>query len=253
MRFIDLHSHLLPGIDDGSSSIVETVEMLRIAHRRGTRGIVATPHAFQPMFATHSLVALCGAFSRMMEELTDLASYSDHSFLKEMEVHLGSENLVTPEFLQALEERKVLTLNGSRYLLVEFPLFMPFPLIESAALQILEREMIPVLAHVERYEAFHQRPECLKDLKTRGCVIQVNADSIGKGRKDENSQLAVSLASQGVLDVIASDGHDASARPPEVQSAFDRLAKELSEEKLNTWMSENPSRILANQNLESTE
>ena len=253
MRFIDLHSHLLPGIDDGSSSIVETVEMLRIAHRRGTRGIVATPHAFQPMFATHSLVALCGAFSRMMEQLQDYSHYSEHSFLKEVDVYLGAENLVSPEFLGALERREVLALNGSRYLLVEFPLSMAFPLAESAVEQILERELVPVLAHVERYEFCHQRPECLEDLKRRGCVIQVNADSIGKGREDENSKLAVSLASQGVLDVIASDGHDASARPPEVQSAFDRLAKELSEEKLNTWMSENPSRILANQDLESSE
>jgi len=249
MRFIDLHCHLLPGVDDGPSSIVETVEMLRIAHQRGTRGIVATPHVFQPMFATRSQVALCGSFSRMTEELTDLASYSDHSFLHEIEVHLGAENLVTAEFLQALEERKVLTLSGSRYLLVEFPLFMPFPLIVSAVDQILEREMIPVLAHVERYEAFDQELERLDDLRHRGCVIQVNAEAFSNGGANERSTLALSLAKSGLVDVIASDGHDLKVRQPEVRSAFERLSEEFSEEVVQQWMSENPARILANQEL----
>jgi protein-tyrosine phosphatase len=252
MRFIDLHCHLLPGIDDGSNSIVETVEMLRIAHQRGTRGIVATPHVFQPMFATRSQVALCGSFSRMTEELTDMASYSDHSFLEEIEVHLGSENLVTPEFLQALGESKVLTLGGSRYLLVEFPLFMPFPLIVSAVDQILEREMIPVLAHVERYEAFHEELERLDDLRHGGCVIQVNAEAFGNGHSNERSELALSLAKSGLVDVIASDGHDLKVRPPDVSGAFDYLSREFSEQSLSRWMSENPARILADQDLPST-
>jgi protein-tyrosine phosphatase len=251
MRFIDLHCHLLPGIDDGSSSIVETVEMLRIAHQRGTRGIVATPHVFQPMFATRSQVALCGSFSRMMEELTDMASYSDHSFLQEIEVHLGAENLVTPEFLQALEERKVLTLNGSRYLLVEFPLFMPFPLIVSAVDQILEKEMIPVLAHVERYEAFDQELERLDDLRHRGCVIQVNAEAFSNGGANERSTLALSLAKSGLVDVIASDGHNLKVRQPEVKGAFERLSEEFPEETVDRWMSENPARILGDLDLES--
>ena len=253
MRFIDLHCHLLPGIDDGSSSIVETVEMLRIAHQRGTRGIVATPHVFQPMFATRSQVALCGSFSRMTEELTDMASYSDHSFLEEIEVHLGSENLVTPEFLQALEESKVLTLGGSRYLLVEFPLFMPFPLIVSAVNQILEREMIPVLAHVERYEAFHEELERLDDLRNRGCVIQVNAEAFGNKHSNERSELALALAKSGLVDVIASDGHDLKVRPPDLSGAFERLSKEFPEATVNQWMSENPARILANQPLEPSQ
>jgi len=251
MQFIDVHCHLLPGIDDGSSSIVETVEMLRIAHKRGTRGIVATPHAFQPMFASFSSVALCGAFSRMMEEVKDLSSYADHSFLKEMKVFLGAENLVTPEFLQALENREVLTLNGSRYLLVEFPLFMLFRLIESSVEQILERELIPVLAHVERYEAFHRRPERLDGLRQRGCVVQVNAEAFHRGCESQDSELALSLARSGNVDVIASDGHDLRTRPPGVQQAFERLSEDFDEETLNGWMSENPARILADRDLVS--
>ena len=252
MHFVDLHCHLLPSIDDGSSSIVETVEMLRVAHRRGTRGIVATPHTFQPMFAAFSSMELIGAFSRMMEELNELSRQEQYSFLQEMDVHLGAENFASAEFREALEKRKVLTLNGSRYLLVEFSSFMPFPLIEAAVDQILEHELTPVLAHVERYEFSYQLPESLDDLKRRGCVIQINAEAFDRRRNGEVMEFALSLARRGVLDVIASDGHDVRGRPPVVQGAFETLRRELPEVAVETWMSANPSRILANEELHGT-
>ena len=252
MHFVDLHCHLLPSIDDGSSSIVETVEMLRVAHRRGTRGIVATPHTFQPMFAAFSSMELIGAFSRMKEELNELSRQEQYSFLQEVDVHLGAENFASAEFREALEKRKVLTLNGSRYLLVEFSSFMPFPLIEAAVDQILEHELTPVLAHVERYEFSYQLPESLDDLKRRGCVIQINAEAFDRRRNGEVMEFALSLARRGVLDVIASDGHDVRGRPPVVQGAFETLRRELPEEAIETWMSANPSRILANEELHGT-
>ena len=251
MHFVDLHCHLLPGIDDGSSSIVETVEMLRLAHRRGTRGIVATPHAFQPMFAAFSTMELIGAFSRMTDEMSDLARQAQHSFLREMDVRLGAENLVTPDFQEALKKRKILTLNGSRYLLVEFPSFMPFPLVESSVEQILGHGLIPVLAHVERYEFSYRLPASLEQLKQRGCVIQINAEVFDRRRSGEVLEFALSMARSGVLDVIASDGHDLRGRPPVLHGAFELLSREFPEATLETWMSANPSRILANQDLES--
>jgi len=249
MQFIDIHCHLLPDLDDGSASILETVEMLRIAHRRGTRGIVATPHAFQPIFTPHSSVALCGAFSRMTEELSDLSHYAKHSFLKEMAVYLGSENLVSPKFLDALENRQILTVNGSRYLLVEFPRFVSYHVVESALEQILKAELIPILAHVERYEFFLDHPGRLARLRQKGCVIQVNASSLQQGSPGVEAKLALSVARLGLLDVIASDAHDRAMRPPDLQTVFEHLSSEFSEESLEAWLRENPARILANQDL----
>lgn len=252
MRFIDIHCHLLPGLDDGSASIPETVEMLRIAHRCGTRGIVATPHAFQPIFTPRSSVALCGAFSRMMEELSDLSHYAKNLFLKEMDVYLGSENLVSPEFLESLEKREVLTVNGSRYLLVEFPRFLSYHVVESALEQVLKAGLIPILAHVERYEFFLDQPDRLARLRQGGCVIQVNASSLQQGSPGVEAKLALSLARLGHLDVIASDAHDLVARPPDLQAVFERLSREFPEESLEAWLRENPARILANQDLVET-
>lgn len=251
MRFVDLHSHILPGLDDGAASRQETVEMLRFAYQRRTRGIVATPHAFQPMFNTPGPVELHDAFAGVMKHLRELSTEPEYSFLEEMAIYLGSENLVSPEFLDALVNREVVAMNGSRYLLVEFPPFLAYPLVESAIDQILAVELIPILAHVERYEFFHRRPTRLGNLRLKGCVIQINAESLEEGRLGEEARLALSLARRGLLDVIGSDAHDVAARPPDMQAAFERLSKGFSEESLRTWMWENPVRILGNRDLVS--
>lgn len=251
MRFVDLHCHLLPGLDDGAASLQESVDILRFAYQRRTRGIVATPHSFQPMFTTPGPVELHDAFTRLTKDLRQLAEEPENSFLAEMSIYLGSENLVSPEFLKALSNREVLAVNGSRYLMVEFPHFLAYSFVESAIEQILAVELIPLLAHVERYEFFHRRSGRVGNLRQRGCVIQVNAEALEEGRLGEESRLAQSLARRGLLDVIASDGHDVGARPPDLQGAFEQLSKDFSEESLHTWMWENPVRILGNRDLVS--
>jgi protein-tyrosine phosphatase len=82
-------------------------------------------------------------------------------------------------------------------------------------------------------------------------VIQVNAESLERGSMGEDATLALSLARRGLLDVIASDGHDVVARPPDMQAAYERLSARFSEEDLHTWMWENPARILGNRDLVS--
>jgi protein-tyrosine phosphatase len=203
------------------------------------------------MFRTYGPVVLHDAFAKLIRHLRELSNEPEHSFLGEMAIYLGSENLVSPEFLEALANREVLTLNGSRYLLVEFPAFVAYSVVESAIEQILGAELRPILAHVERYEYFHRRPGRLANLQQKGCVIQVNAESLERGSMGEDATLALSLARRGLLDVIASDGHDVVARPPDMQAAYERLSARFSEEDLHTWMWENPARILGNRDLVS--
>lgn len=225
--------------------------MLRFAYQRRTRGIVATPHAFQPMFKTSGPVELHDAFTQLIKHVRTLSNEPEHSFLGEMAIYLGSECLVSPEFLDALANREVVAVNGSRYVLVEFPPFLAYPLVESAIEQILAVELIPILAHVERYDFFHRRPTRLGNLRLKGCVIQINAESLEEGGLGEEARLALSLARRGLLDVVASDSHDVGPRPPDMQGAFERLSKGFSEESLHTWMWENPVRILGNRDLVS--
>ena len=251
MRFVDIHSHLIPDLDDGSTSLFETIEMLRQAYDEGTRVMAATPHTFLPPYDNSHPLVVHDAYAEMVKRLNRLGRNGEHPFLTEMALYLGAENFVSTEFLKALERREIFTLNGGRYVLVEFPPFISYEAVEPTVERIREVDLIPVLAHCERYAFFQRKIERLDELRKQGCVVQVNAVSIAAGTDYLQGRVAWSFARNGLIDVVASDGHDAHDRPPGLEEACERLSEEFPEESVHAWMWENPARILANRELVS--
>lgn len=251
MNFIDIHTHLLPGLDDGSTSLLETLEMARVGYDRGTRAMVATPHAFLPPFEPRPPLAVYDRFADTVSRLQRLARSEENAFLREMSFHFGCEYFVSPEFLEALDSRQIFTLNGSRYLLVEFPQFLAFDAVSAAVSRVLDSGLLPVLAHIERYSLFRGQGSRVEALRRRGCVLQVNASSIVEDAGQDEAEAAWSFAREGLVDVIASDAHDAHDRAPDLGSAWERLAGEIGREFATLWMWENPARIVANRELVS--
>lgn len=263
MRFVDIHCHLIPDIDDGSCSLFETIEMLRMAHDKGTRAMVATPHAFLPPFINDDPLRVHDAYAAMIRRLNRLGGNGEHDFLQEMALYLGAENCVSPEFLRALKERAVFTLNGGKYILLEFPPYLAFETAEIAVARVLESGLVPVLAHVERYDFFERQPARLGVLREQGCVTQINASSIvgtngfgnSNGRKRDKkksrngSSYSLTLVELGLIDIIASDSHDVHERPPDLDAAYRVLAERFPEKAVRNWMWENPARILGNREL----
>ena len=243
MRFVDIHTHLMPEVDDGAASVLESLEMLRFAHERGTRAMVATPHMFASFGNTDPLTVYDG-FVSMVRRLERLGNGDQKGFIREMALYLGSENFVSPEFLEALKGRNVLTLNGSRYLLVEFPPFLPFETASAAVDRILEVGLIPVLAHVERYDFLERKPKRLAGLRSRGCVVQVNAESIVDLKGRGVARAIAPFFDAQLVDLVASDGHDVHSRPPNLDAAFGTLSAAYPESSVAAWMWENPARIL---------
>ena len=243
MRFVDLHTHLIPNLDDGATTLFETVEMLRYAYDRGTRAMVATPHMFATFGNTEPL-PVYDAYVGMVKRLQRMGTGSENGFIREMSIYLGSENFVSPEFLEALKSRDVLTLNGSRYLMIEFPPYLPFETAEQAVDKVLETGLIPVLAHVERYGFVDSHIGRLAILKNKGCVVQVNAEAIVdlKGRGVAKSIRP--LFEGQIVDIVASDGHDVHSRPPSLDAAYGTLRNAYPKEAVAAWMWENPARIL---------
>jgi protein-tyrosine phosphatase len=161
-----------------------------------------------------------------------------------MALYLGSENLVSPEFLDFLDRREVLTLNGSRYLLIEFPPYLSSDVAESAVEKVLEVGLVPVLAHVERYRFLVGKPRRLAEFKQRGCVVQVNAASVIDHKGKGISKTVAPLFDNRLVDLIASDGHDVHSRPPDLEPAYATLSGQFPEASVAAWMWENPARIL---------
>lgn len=158
MNFIDIHTHLIPAIDDGPGTIDEVLEMLRIAYEGGTRAVVATPHMFLDPYNNNDLLKVNDCFARTISQLQVHSEAADWAFLKKMCFYLGSENYVSPEFMEALNRGRVLTLNGSRYLLIEFPPFLSTEKLVVVLRLVFDAGLVPVIGHAEHDLAVKRSP-----------------------------------------------------------------------------------------------
>lgn len=247
MGFIDLHSHILPGLDDGASSVDETLAMLRLAHAGGTRVMVATPHCFLPPYDNGEPAIVGNSFRRLVEHLESLGRLDEtgeYSFLDDLELRLGAENYVSPEFFDALASKSVVGIDSSRYLLVEFAPLLPWTSALAAIERIFQAGRVPVLAHVERYLFFRKRPKRLAELREMGCVAQLNAATLLGASGRGPARLASRLLGKGLIDVIASDGHGVDSRRPDLGRAAAALGKRHPEDRIALWLWENAARIL---------
>jgi protein-tyrosine phosphatase len=246
--FIDIHTHVIPGIDDGAGSLKDTLELLRAAFETGTRAVVATPHMFLELYNNTDAEKIREHYAAMMDRLQALSRQPEHSFLKQIEVFLGAENYFSTEFLEAARKRKVLTLNGSRYLLVEFSAFMTILNIKMAAKHILDQGYVPVIAHPERNMMVQEDPRRVRVLAETGCVLQVNGDSVLNHSRRIAKTARILLKEKAAM-VVASDGHRPRTRPVQLQAAASLLKEKFSLEEVQTWMCDRTKAIVENRPL----
>ncbi len=249
MHFVDLHVHLLPGIDDGPASLEETVRLLHLAHRQGTRTLVATPHMFLPPWDLREPEVVRRAFAETVAALESRGQRPGMEFLHDLSLHLGAENNLSPGFLEALAARRVVSINHGLYLLIEISPYFPSSMLDSAIERILRAGFVPVLAHVDRYPELLRHPGRLGELVAMGLVVQINASSLQPRGRRAITRAAVSLLERGLAHVIASDAHGSERRPPDQGLAAEVLRRRFSEQQISAWMFENPSRILNNQSI----
>jgi protein-tyrosine phosphatase len=245
MGFVDIHSHVLPGIDDGARTFSDAVEMLALARASGTEEIVATPHMFAPGIGSDDADAVQSAYQGFLVRLQRAAAKTGS--LNGLRLHLGAENYVSDDFLTAVEAGRALPLGDSRALLLEF-----WPLAtRSAARHALDRVQaagfLPVVAHVERYGFLHEEPEALEQLVASGCVAQVNASAILGEQGLRIAQLTDRWLRSGVISVVASDGHSPDSRSPELGTAYAHLVSRYGNATAELCLRGNPLALLADE------
>jgi protein-tyrosine phosphatase len=234
---IDIHSHILPGIDDGAQSIEESLEMLRMAAASGTTDIVATPHAnVRFTFDADAAERLLEQLARLTPGLIQLHRGCDF--------HLNFDNLT-----DALNQPRKFTINNGRYLMVELPeLFAPSAM-ETALLRLLEIGILPVITHPERNRFLVSRPKLLEALVRRGCLAQITGQSL-LGRFGSSAQRsAESMLSAGVAHFIASDAHDCTDRTPDLSAAYQVVKSRWGADKAKALFIDNPAATLRDEPL----
>ncbi len=235
---IDIHCHILPGIDDGSENMSVSLEMAYDAAASGVDIIVATPHCNLPFSEEKNYVSL-----KLRDSFLEFREAVKKENLP-LTVLSGAEVFATPDLPQLLDKHKLLTLAGSRYLLVEFyfnenPAFM-----EQTFTAITERGLIPVIAHPERYEAVQHAPGLTDDWFGKGYILQLNKGSIlGKlGRPAEKASLW--MLDHGLVHAVASDAHGQFQRRTDMAVIKDFLSQEFSPECADLLLNVNPRRLL---------
>jgi protein-tyrosine phosphatase len=229
---VDIHSHILAGVDDGAGSLDESVKMLRIAARGGTTDIVATPHAnleysFDP-----------DQCRRKIAELAEAAG-------PQPRIHHGCDFHLSYENIQrALAEPSRFTINGRCYLLVEFPDVLIFKSTGEIFDLLMGAGMVPVVTHPERNYLLHQRLNELESWVERGCLIQVTAQSFLGRFGRQAKEFADLLVRRGLAHLVASDAHDAEDRTPDLSGAFAYLSKKFGAEVATRLLETNPRRVL---------
>lgn len=251
--FVDIHCHVLPGVDDGPASIQETIALLKKAHQHGTRWVAATPHLFHEAFGNRDTAKMREHFQQTQSRLIRLATRSGHEFLKEIRLFPGAENCVGLPFLEALERRDLQTLNDSRYLLVEFPLSLPGRHFLPTLRRILNAGYVPVIAHIERYRALHDDADLIRTALEDGCLTQINASSLN-GRFWEGGRGTVwRWLKQDLVSVVASDGHNSVQRSPALDEAHEKAVARFSAEEAEAWFVSNPRWILSAPRMEESD
>ena len=232
----DVHSHILPGLDDGAKTVEEFVAMARAAVAGGTTVMLATPHR-RDVTEDFSIAYLRELFEKMVDEL-DVQGIG-------LTLTLGMENHLDAELPEALARGEALTMNGTRYALVELPFFGHPDWVEPALADIQESGFTPVLAHPERIEMLQHDPDLLRMFVERGILTQVTAGSVTGQWGDEVKRLTHDLLRRGLVHILASDTHTPSGpRPPALLPGMEAAAGIVGAEKARAMVLDTPRAVI---------
>ncbi|HYA18663.1 MAG TPA: CpsB/CapC family capsule biosynthesis tyrosine phosphatase [Bryobacteraceae bacterium] len=235
---VDIHSHILWGMDDGAPTEEVSLEMLRLAAAAGTTDIVATPHSNGEFEYQPELIA---------ERIRDLTAKTGGTprIHRGCDFHLSFDNIE-----QAMETPGRFSINGKRYLLVEFAdLHIP-----HSANRILEQllgvDLVPIITHPERNPIIRKEPEKLNAWIDQGCLVQVTALSVLGGFGKSAEAAAHQYLSKGMVHFIASDAHDPVHRHPKLDEAYAAIAQDWDQDLAELLLVRNPGKAIRGEYIE---
>lgn len=234
---IDVHSHILPKIDDGSRSVEETLKMLEEAKRAGFTDIITTSHYMDGVYTV-------GTDKR--GEIIDLIEST-----KEIDINLytGAEIYVSPELEKIINEKIAPTLNNTRYVLIELPMSNEILYLNKIIEKIKNMDLVPIIAHPERYKYFQKEPNKMIKYIEMGVLFQSNYGSI-LGVYGGNSQKAVKkMLKHNMIHFLGSDCHRYNSIYKKIPESVEKIKKIIGNRKFVELSEKNPNSILENKEI----
>jgi protein-tyrosine phosphatase len=233
---IDIHCHILPGLDDGAFSLDDSLLMARLAFENGTRGIICTPHSGP--YSVDSLIKTFKLLNRAIKY---------HNI--PVQPFLGQEVYLTENYakqIRDLENGYPITINKTPYVLVEFVPSAHSRVLRDAVEQLCAGGFKPIIAHPERYGAITEDVSLAERLKTSGALLQINKGSLKGAFGSDALRAASYLLYTRSADFVASDAHSPYERTPKLRDVHAFISERYSIDYADHLTHDNPLKVIAN-------
>lgn len=233
-KIIDIHNHSLP-VDDGAKNIEEAIINLKYLKELGVTDVVLTSHYIEKTKYQDSVLKRKELIKELKDRIKDL----------NINLYLGNEVFITTSILELLNMGEITTLNGSNYLLIEFPLTHQIANIEEIICELNEMKIVPIIAHPERYVYYQKDYDKLEKVLEYNCLLQCNIESfIGKYGKSAQ-KLLKKLLKEDKVSILATDLHNIN-NSRYLEKALKKLNKKIEPKKLEDLLYNNPKKVLEN-------
>ena len=237
---IDIHSHILPAVDDGAQNLADALELLQLAQDDGVTTQYLTPHMRPPRYVNEA-----EALRREFDTFAKLVADKGFS----IKLHLSAEVRVGPEIMPLLQRDDFPWLGqwqGKKAFLLE----MPHGQVPTGTINLinwlLQRDILPVIAHPERNREFQSNIKLVEQYVQAGCLMQITAASLLGKFNDTSERAAIQLLENDLVTFMATDSHNNFHRPPDLNAGYERAKEFVSEEKARSYVYDAPARLLAN-------
>ena len=235
---IDIHSHIIPNVDDGARSVEETFNILKEAQEAGFTDVILTSHFLLNYYETNAQELIFWK-EKLQEVLKKQGT--------KINLHSGMEIYITNQMEELLENKKILTLANSGYMLIELPLATNVKYFDYVVYYLEAKGIKPIIAHLERYKCVQKDPDIVEEYIEKGCLIQCNYGSIVNLYGREAEKTIKTLLKKNQVHFLGSDVHRENGTYLIILDAIKKIRKIIGENKINEITTINPKKILQNE------
>ena len=235
-RIIDIHTHILPGVDDGSRDINESIEIINYLYENGITDIVLTAHYIKDTKYNFNQIAREKIFNNLVEKLDN----------DQIHLYLGNEVYLSEDVIDLLEQHEITTINNTKYLLIELPLTGYIANLQNILCELSDYGIIPIIAHPERYQFLQKNNKRVRELLEFNCLLQCNVDSLNGKYGKKAKKTMKWLLKKDLVSFVATDTHYVG-NSKDLEKAYKKLKKKIGFDRFKELTETNSLKVLKNE------